>query len=102
MAKGEWNKEWFVKELESHPMIMSFVGNANKLLDTVSEQHECDTNYRCHMQGNFFINFGYSRYTGAPGATHGWVMFGQGCTSAEQKVLEYLKGAITQWGRRTW
>ena len=38
------------------------------------------------MQGNYFITIGYSRFKDRAGETHGWVMFGRGCTSVEQKI----------------
>ena len=41
---------------------------------------------RCHMQGNFFITIGYSRYKDKQNETHGWVMFGHRCVADQRKI----------------
>ena len=47
MMVGEWNKQLLEEELENHPLIISFVGNSRKLINSSPDAHECDTNYRC-------------------------------------------------------
>ena len=94
-----------LEELENRPLIFSLVGIPAGLWrhpPAAPDQHECDTNYRrhvskfvqntegvtcmCHMQGNYFITVGHSRYQDKNMGTYGWVMFGTGCKSVSQKI----------------
>ena len=50
MEIGEWNKTLLLEELEDHPSIISLVGipaGLGRRPPALSDQHECDTNYRC-------------------------------------------------------
>ena len=105
MGIDEWNNMLLLEELKKHPLILSFVGIPAGLWrrpPAAPDQHECDTNYRCHvsklvqntegvtcrchMQGNYFITVGYSHYQDKSMGTYGWVMFGTGCKSVSQKI----------------
>ena len=87
MMIGDWNKEQFQAGVQSHDDIIGHRAMQNKLKNTRSQDHECDTNWRLHLEGNFFATMGYSRYRDPKGRAHGWVMFGEGCKAEDRKLL---------------
>ena len=90
LQQGEWSKELLEQEVKNHPQIYAFERVSGKSWHEHSasgeSRHECDTDYRCHMEGDYVITIGYSRFKDRAGCTHGWVLFGKDCRQAEQKV----------------
>ena len=53
MKKGDWDKEQLYAEVQSHDDIIAHEAMQNKLKHSKSSDHECDTNFKLHLEGNF-------------------------------------------------
>ena len=87
MRRGDWSKEQLEAEVQAHDDIIAHTPMRNKLQNSRVQDHESDTNFYLHLEGNFFATIGYSRRRDPVGKTHGWVMFGSGCRSKDRKLL---------------
>ena len=79
------------KEVCTHPQVMSCTRLEGKTKHSLAAHHESLFNCKVDLESDdrhieYTVTVGYSRFKDKAGWTHGWVMFGKGCTSMESRV----------------